>query len=195
MAETMREKSSIPTTAGSLGGPQAPSKALLPLYSQGDYLCICLGILSISSVRMRPRTGFRVFSYTHSTPTELSPDAAAGTVFASKRRNGGAGQRPCSTRRSPRDRKSSQDPATHHDGHRNADSPQPAGCSTTRLHRWARWHRIRSGTRNGGSADSDHRTRSATQHSGRSDGSEQEDRRAVDRAATPAPPVQPFEGR
>src|ERR1700727_4082704 len=41
MAETMREKSSIPTTAGSPGGQQAPSKALLPLYSQGDYLCIC----------------------------------------------------------------------------------------------------------------------------------------------------------
>jgi hypothetical protein len=30
-----------------------------------------------------------VFLHTRSTATELSPDAAAGTVFAGKRRNGG----------------------------------------------------------------------------------------------------------
>jgi hypothetical protein len=36
-----------------------------------------------------------VFLHTRSTATELSPDAAAGTDFASKGRNEGAGQRPC----------------------------------------------------------------------------------------------------
>ena len=73
MAETMREKSSIPTTAGSPGGPQTPS--LIPSSSvfTGGSPAYLLGILSISSVRMRPRTGFRVFSYTHA--QRDSPDA------------------------------------------------------------------------------------------------------------------------
>ena len=41
MAETIREKSSIPTTADSPGGPLEQSLNPLPLYPQGDYLCIC----------------------------------------------------------------------------------------------------------------------------------------------------------
>ena len=66
MAETMREKSSIPTTAGSPGGPQAPSTRpfFLCSYTGGSTVWL-LGILSVSSVRMRRRTGFRAFPYTH----------------------------------------------------------------------------------------------------------------------------------
>jgi hypothetical protein len=44
-----------------------------------------LGILPISSVRMRPRAGFRAFSYNAcSTATELSPAAKAAAVLAER---------------------------------------------------------------------------------------------------------------
>src|ERR1700722_6765955 len=193
MAETMREKSSIPTTAGSPGGPQAPSKSPSSSRFTGGITCVFVGNFTDFIRSDEAADRFQgVFLHTRSTATKLSHDAAAGTVFASRRRNGGAGQRPCATRRFPRDRTFSKDPATHHDGHRNADSRQPAGRSISRLRRGARWRRIRSGTRAGGGADADHRTRSGSQHGGRSDGSEQEDHRAVDRAATPGPPA--FDG-
>jgi hypothetical protein len=53
-----------------------------------------LGILPISSVRMRPRPGFRAFSYNAcSTVTTSAPMQRPQASLLSERRNAGAGQR------------------------------------------------------------------------------------------------------
>ena len=91
-----------------------------------------LGILPISSVRMRLRAGFRAFSYVHAQRRRNSaPTQRPQASLLSERRNAGAGQRLYARRRSTHDRKSSKDPARYHHGHRNADSPQPAGRSAS----------------------------------------------------------------
>src|ERR1700722_3925982 len=89
MAETMREKSSIPTTAGSPGGPLEQSSNPSSSAFTGGLPVHLLGILPISSVRMRPRAGFRAFSYTHA----QRPAARQQPSLLSERRNVGAGQR------------------------------------------------------------------------------------------------------
>src|SRR5271163_3363164 len=89
MAETIREKSSIPTTAGSPGGPLEQSSNPSSSAFTGGLPVYLLGILPISSVRMRPRTGFRAFSYTdaqrrqNSAPTQrLEPSLLASAAMA-----------------------------------------------------------------------------------------------------------------
>src|ERR1700722_11167517 len=89
MAETMREKSSIPITASSPGGPLEPSQNPSSAGFTGGSPVYLLGILPISSVRMRPRTGFRAFSYRHaqrrqnSAPTQrLEPSSLASSAMA-----------------------------------------------------------------------------------------------------------------
>ena len=82
MAETIREKSSIPTTAGSPGGPLEQSLNPLPLYPQG-ITCVFVGNFT-DLIRSDEAAGrFQgVFLHRCSTATELSPIAAAGTVRA-----------------------------------------------------------------------------------------------------------------
>jgi len=83
MAETMREKSSIPTTAGSPGSPQAPSANPSSCVTTGASPVWLLGILRIF-IRSDEAAGqiHGVSLHTCSTGTALSPDAAAGTVRA-----------------------------------------------------------------------------------------------------------------
>jgi len=75
-----------------------------------------LGILPISSVRMRPRPGFRAFSYNAcSTVTTSAPMQRPQASLLSERRNAGLGSA-YARRRSTHDRTSSKDPTRYHHG-------------------------------------------------------------------------------